>query len=344
MSLPTRRRTILVEVRKDPACAAMLEAMAQACEGLGHRVVRWRGPLSGRMPYGRSLPVCDLAILFNGAHRSYRPVMARLQAWGAATLLVELGWHPQANRYQVDPRGVNASASWAREPLDVKGCTPLPVRSSGDLLLLMQLDNDTQITEHSPWFPNMEQLIRFVCANSALPVRVRRHPKSPDNARLRQVAGECGATWDDSPSLDAAFETCRAAACINSSAGVTALAAGLPVLCYGNAIYRHAGGVYCLDQNVSATSAATSELAGGMSSLKTECVASLLERILARQWSTAEVTTRLPPLVGELLAATPEISPSLTSSDRVERTIYWLADLPAKLLYRQRRLRSPRAA
>src|SRR5215218_2558112 len=132
------RRTILVEVRKDPVCAAMLDAMAETCSGLGHRVVRWRGPLSGRMPYGRSLPVCDLAILFNGAHRSYRPVIARLQAWGVATLMVELGWHPQANRYQVDPRGVNASASWAREPLAVEGSTPLQIRPHGDLLLLMQ--------------------------------------------------------------------------------------------------------------------------------------------------------------------------------------------------------------
>jgi len=337
------RRTILVEVRKDPVCAAMLDAMAETCEGLGHRVVRWRGPLSGRMPYGRSLPVCDLAILFNGAHRSYRPVMARLQAWGVATLMVELGWHPQANRYQVDPRGVNASASWAREPLAVEGNTPLQIRPQGDLLLLMQLDNDTQITEHSPSFASMEQLARFVCSHSELPVRVRPHPKSPNLKRLAAVTAECNAEWDDSPSLEAALARCRVAACVNSSAAVTALDAGLPVLCYGNAIYRHPGAVYCLDADPAATRTTTREIASGNSSLSREKIAELVQRIVAKQWTTADVAIRLPPLIANLLDVTPKVAPKLTSSDRVEHSIYWLADLPAKLLYR-RRLKSPRAA
>jgi hypothetical protein len=337
------RRTILVEVRKDPVCAAMLDAMAETCGDMGHRVVRWRGPLSGRMPYGRSLPVCDLAILFNGAHRSYRPVMARLQAWGVATLMVELGWHPQANRYQVDHRGVNASASWAREPIETDGNAPLSIRRQGDLLLLMQLDNDTQISEQSPWFSSMEQLIRFVCSSSELPVRVRRHPKSPQVEHLRGIVEECGAEWDASSSLEGALAGCRAAACVNSSAAVAALDAGLPVLCYGNAIYRHPGVVYCLNQDPLATIAATKEIASGMSSLNQEKIAKLVQRIVARQWTAADVAARLPPLVADLLAATPQVSPKLTSSDRVEHSIYWLADLPARLLYR-RRLKSPRVA
>src|SRR5687768_14613354 len=96
------QRTVLVEVRKDPIGAAMLDAMANCCAAQGHRVIRWRGPLSGRMPYGRWPAVCDLAILYNGAHRAYRPVLARLRARGAATLMVELGWLPQSGHYQVD--------------------------------------------------------------------------------------------------------------------------------------------------------------------------------------------------------------------------------------------------
>lgn len=343
MPTSASRRTILVEVRRDPTCAAMLDAMAETCHELGHRVVRWRGPLSGRMPYGRSLPVCDLAILFNGTHRTYRPVLARLQAWGAATLMIELGWHPQANHYQVDPRGVNASASWASDPIDVEGNTPLPIRPAGDLLLLMQLDNDTQITEHSPWFGSMEQLIRLVGSCSALPVRVRLHPKSPNREQIRKLTADAGAEWDHSPSLEAALARCRAAACVNSSAAVAALDAGLPVLCYGNAIYRHPGAVYCLDADPEATTAATSEIAGGNCSLSQEKIAALVERIIARQWTTAEVPARLPPLVDQLLAGRPRIAPKLTSSDRVEKSIYWLADLPARLLYRSR-LKRRRAA
>jgi hypothetical protein len=337
------RRTILVEVRKDPVCAATLDAMAETCHDMGHRVVRWRGPLSGRMPYGRALPVCDLAILFNGAHRRYRPALARLQAWGTATLLVELGWHPQAGHYQVDPQGVNASASWAKTPLDVEGKTTLTVRDRGDLLLLTQLDDDTQITNHSPWFRTMEEFVRFVCATSALPVRVRPHPKSPDMARLCGLVRECGGAWDESRSLSAALESCQAAACVNSSAGVAALESGLPVLCYGNAVYRHTGAVYCLDNDAEKTRVATEELARGRTSLWREKVVALVQRIVARQWTTADVACRLPSLVQELLAATPPVTPRLTSSDRMERTITWLADLPAQLLYRQR-LKRRRAA
>jgi hypothetical protein len=207
----------------------------------------------------------------------------------------------------------------------------------------MQLDNDTQITEHSPSFASMEQLIRFVCSHSELPVRVRPHPKSPNLKRLEQVAAHCKAEWGDSPSLEAALARCRAAACVNSSAAVAALDAGLPVLCYGNAIYRHPGAVYCLDADPVATHAATREIASGSSSLSRENIAALVERIVARQWTTSDVATRLPSLIEDLLAMTPKVAPKLTSSDRVEHSIYWLADLPAKLLYRSR-LKSPRAA
>lgn len=329
-------RTILVEVRKDPVCSAMLEAMAQTCSQLGHRVVRWRGPLSGRMPYGRWLPVCDLAILYNAAARSYRPVMARLQARGTATLMVELGWHPQEGHYQVDPRGVNVSASWAREPLEVERETPLKVRSSGDLLLLLQLDDDTQITEHSRHFARMDRLIEFVTKASALPVRVRCHPKSPEVARLKKLADQCGASWDDSPSLADSLARCRAAACINSSAAVAALDAGLPVLCYGNAIYRHKGAVYCLGDEPLETRRATEEVFSGRCSLHREKIAAVVQRIVERQWTLEEVPKRLPGLLAEQFAARPPVDRQLTSSDRVEQSLYWLADLPAKLLYRRR--------
>jgi hypothetical protein len=115
------------------------------------------------------------------------------------------------------------------------------------------------------------------------------------------------------------------------------------VLCYGNAVYRHTGAVYCLDNDAEKTRVATEELARGRTSLWREKVVALVQRIVARQWTTADVACRLPSLVQELLAATPPVTPRLTSSDRMERTITWLADLPAQLLYRQR-LKRRRAA
>lgn len=337
-------RTILVEVRKDPTAAAMLEPIADTCRAKGHRVVRWRGPLSGRMPYGRWLPVCDLAVLFNGAHRTYRPALARLRAWGAATLFVELGWHPQAGRYQVDPAGVNSAASWARDKVDVREGPLVSVRSSGDLLLLLQLDDDTQITERSAQFRNMDQLVRFMCRESRLLVRVRAHPKAGRPGQLRQLVSECGGVWDDSPDLASSLSRCRAVACVNSSAAVQAMDASLPVLCYGNAIYRHPGAVYCLDDDPAETRQVTAQLAGGECSLRQLAMAAVVKRIVEKQWTAEEVSTRLPPLVDRLLTSTPAITPHLTSSDRIEQTIYWLSDLPAKVLYRRRLAKRANAA
>jgi hypothetical protein len=330
------RRTILVEVRKDPVATAILEPMADTCRAMGHEVLRWRGPLSGRMPYGRWLPVCDLAILFNGAHRSYRPALARLRAWGAAMLMVELGWFPQAGHYQVDRAGVNSAASWAHDNLEVEGHTRLAVRNTGDLLLLLQLNDDTQITERSAWFSGMDQLVRFVCRHSALPVRVRSHPKAGDRMQLRQMVAECGASWDDATTLSESLDRCRAVACVNSSAAVEAMAHRLPVLCYGDAVYRHDGAVYCLTDDGVQTRAATDELLGGTSSLYLEKMAAVVDRIVSKQWTAADVPKRLPDLVDSLLAETPSVRPTLNSNDRVEQTIHWIADLPAKVLYRSR--------
>jgi hypothetical protein len=225
----------------------------------------------------------------------------------------------------------------------VKGKTPLPLRGTGDLLLLTQLDDDTQITNHSPHFRTMDEFVRFVCCASALPVRVRAHPKTPNIGKLRETARQCGASWDESRTLTAALQACRAAACVNSSAGVAALESGLPVLCYGNAIYRHSGAAYCLDGNAEKTRAATCEIQQGRTSLVQEKVAAMSDRIISKQWTVADVSSRLPGIVSELLAETPRVEPKLTSSDRVERTISWFADLPAKLLYRKR-LKTRRAA
>lgn len=329
-------RRILIEARKDRAPAAMLDAMADECQRLGHHVLRWRGPLSGRMPYGRWLPPCDVAILFNGAHRSYRPALARLRARGTATIFVELGWYPQAGHYQVDPLGVNAAASWTTEPLVSDGASPVVVRSDGDILLLLQLNDDTQITERSPWFANMESLVEFVCRHSQLPVRVRPHPLDRRNLSLRRLVENSGGTWDTAETLAHSLAAAKAVACINSSAAVEAMAHGLPVLCYGEAVYRHEGGVYCLDNCSRKTDLVTADLKRGACSLHAEKITEIVDRIVQKQWRVGDVSRRLPPLLESLLATERTAAATYYSSDRIEQTICWFADLPARLLYRKR--------
>jgi hypothetical protein len=329
--------TILVEARRDPASGPALDRIAAVCRNLGHDTFRWRGPLSGRVPYWRRLFDCDLAILWNGAHPRYQPAVAALQARGTQIVYVELGWHPQKGTIQIDTAGINARASWAAEPLRTTSRTPLAVRQHGDLLVVLQLDRDTQITQLSPHFGNMRSFVEFVSRHSALPVRLRAHPRQPAgtfDSRPLARGPQCGAAiWDDSPSLVAALAGAKAVATINSSCGVEALAAGLPVLCYGEAIYRHAGAVYCLTDDPQETLEATSQLAAGRCSLFREPMAELIARIAARQWQLDEIPKRLPKLLSRMLAGLDRtaVRPSnhwLTCLGRFAR------DLPPRLLPR----------
>ena len=334
--------TILVEARRDPQPGEPLDLIAQTCRSLGHDVFRWRGPQSGRVPHWRYLFRCDLAILWNGLNPKYDRAMATLRRRGTPLIFTELGWWPQRGHIQIDRAGINANASWAAEPLTSRPLTPLPVREQGDLLVVLQLDRDTQITRLSPWFANMQRFMEFICQSSALSVRVRHHPRERPQEEFIERVRQLGGTWDESPTLRAAMSGARALACVNSSCGVEALGNGLPVLCYGKAIYRHPGAVYCLDDDPAATRAATKTLADGRCDLFREPAAEVVSRILSHQWPVAEIPRQLPPLVEEALAGAARAEPRRASgwaglaanawrraSDGVVR---WMRDLPPKVL------------
>jgi hypothetical protein len=174
------------------------------------------------------------------------------------------------------------------------------------LLVVLQLDRDTQITQLSPWFDNMRSFVEFVCRNSVLAVRVRAHPREQPEEGFRRRVIELGGGWDASPSLAVAMAQAKALACINSSCGVEAIAAGLPVLCYGQAIYREPGAVICLDDDPAATRAATEALVDGKCEAYRDVMDAVLHRILANQWSLDEVAVRLPPLLTAALSAASE--------------------------------------
>ncbi len=325
--------TILVEARKDANVRPALDLIAETCRGLGHDVFRWRGPLSGRVPYWRYPFRCDLAILFNGTHVKYARTLARLKKMGTALLFVELGWHPQKGTVQIDPAGINARASWAGEPLDVEGKTPLKVRANGDLLVVTQLDSDTQITELSPWFADMREFVTHVCRHSQLPVRVRAHPLAPPDAALVREVEQLGGTWDRSPTLAEALVSCKAVACVNSSSGVEALAQRLPVLCYGLANYRQPGAVCCLTSRGKETVQASEELAAGRCSLFEERSAAVVKRVLDHQWPFASIPKRLPPLIEALL---PCASARAPRADMLSTLVRFVRDLPEQFLVPRR--------
>ncbi len=292
---------IVVEARKSPEAGAFLDSLAAACRQAGHRVQRWRGPRSGRVPHSRWMWPSDLAILFNGTHQRYRPYHEQLDRWLAPRIYVELGWYPQQGQFQVDPHGINAAVSWAGQRLTAPCRTPLPVPPPDSLLVVLQHDHDTQITHMSPWFGNMLAFVKHVAEHAALPLKLRKHPRHDLDPRLGKLAQEKGLLWDDSPSLSAALETCKAVACVNSSSAVEALARRLPVLCFGKAMYRHPQAVLCLTDDGQQLASVTRQLARGRCDLFVESVDEMVERIVAKQWTLEDIPHRLPPLIDSLL-------------------------------------------
>ncbi len=284
--------TILVEARCDPNSREILDELAATCAHLGHDVRRWRGPLSGRVPFSRRLPLCDVALLFNGAHHKYAKPVEQLRCWQTKLLFVELGWYPQLGTFQLDHQGINVAASWARQPLTTTAHTPLPARSTGDLLVLLQHDADTQITDHSPWFTDMHDFVLHLSQYSELPLRVRLHPRHPPSDRLLELLAERRHTIDDHSGLAHSLAKCRAVACVNSSAAVEALTQNTPVLCYGHAIYRHPRAVYCLTNDGDHTRQVTTQLANGQTEIYIEPVREILQR--------NQIGARLPPIIESL--------------------------------------------
>ena len=256
---------------------------------------------SGRVPYRRRLPDCDLAIVFNGAHPAYETSLDRLDRRGVRRLYVELGWFPQSATFQIDSQGINSAASWPSKPLTQTPQRRLELRSSGDLLVLLQDDEDTQIRQRSPWFSNMYEFLQHILHHSDLPVRVRPHPRHPASADAASLIKYSDCRIDQSASLSAALKNCRAVACINSSGAVEALAHHIPVLCYGKAIYRHVGVVHCLKHDAQATRMVTKRLAAGNSELFCNLIDEFLGRVQIQQWTVASISRRLPRLLGEVL-------------------------------------------
>ncbi|MEW4528558.1 hypothetical protein [Maioricimonas sp. JC845] len=295
---------IAIERRADPRCRPFLEAVAQNCRQLGHDVVAWAGPYSRRLKFVASpLPSCDLAIVWNGLNHRYVRPLRHLRQRRVPVLFAELGWYPQKGTYQLDPSGINFGASWVREPVEVATQTSLPVPDGHDLLLLLQVEGDTQITHYSPHFRDMAELIHHVGCHSQLPVRVRCHPLSRPSMAARRLLRRTNCRIDRSPSLREALHGACAVTCINSSAALEAMDAGLPVLSYGRSVFEHPEAVYVMDGTAEQTHAVTSELAAGQCSLNRTAMDAVIARVRAHQIPIANLPRQLPDLLETAVTA-----------------------------------------
>ncbi len=296
----SNHQTIAVETMASQYARAGLNRVAEILSEEGYQVVRWQGPYARRFKFVAStIPPCDAAVIWNGLKPRYQLPVKTLRREKIPFLLMEVGWHPQKGTYQLDWQGINTDASWVSDLLQQKFPKQSPIqlsRLSSDLLVVMQNDADSQITHYSPHFKNMEAFLRFLIDVSKLPLRVRFHPRHPPGYGLRKLIrkNRHRLVIDQSNSLSAALDTAVAVACVNSSSAVEAMQRGVPVLCFGDAIYRVPDAVYCLSDDSNAVNQVTQSLLNGQCDLGIAAVEKVVSAIECHQLSLDEL--RIPLL------------------------------------------------
>lgn len=178
----------------------------------------------------------DVLLTWNGLHAGRDRLVPKLREQGKPVVVVERGFFDRMSHSQVDHKGFNHNASWAREfrePFPLRfDAEPMRSRDSGYVLALLQKAHDTQL-----WDAQFSTPDPFVQAISdampdAMPddleLRIRAHPTQKyDDPRL--IVG----------SLRAALDGARFCITINSNAGNDAIRWGCPVLALGPSVYGY---------------------------------------------------------------------------------------------------------
>ncbi|MDI4652857.1 MULTISPECIES: hypothetical protein [Pseudoalteromonas] len=135
----------------------------------------------------------DLIYIWNGQAEHQQDFVILAKNLGFKFNYLELGWFPQKNHYYIDPIGVNANSSIANlKPYTLKKAEKDKLEQwvaeytkpysnidtkKKQILVPLQVDTDTNITNHSP-FSNMREFIEYL--ELAIPdtytVIIRPHP------------------------------------------------------------------------------------------------------------------------------------------------------------------------
>ena len=280
-----KRKKILVQQKgygRAGYAKKLLDKIYTTCKReLNIPVVRWK--IGNSVPNG-----ITHAFLWNGMHPIYHKCKKQLGT--AKIFYAEMGWFPHLDSYQIDCGGINAAASWASEPVYADGDR---LNVSGDkLLVLLQDPRDTQVkAAMSPWI-TMVGMLEHLCAYSRMKVVVRRHPWVDPGSLVIALMQRYRLNFDCSENLKEAAHRYRAFATINSSAAVELMHYGMPILCYGKAVYRHEYAAYCMHGDPAETAAVTDQLSNGECFLLSGSMSAVVDRIRSHQIALKNIDTQ----------------------------------------------------
>lgn len=232
---------------------AILDGIANAFESLGYEVTRWKSACGEPFPFSIRF---DYAVFWGGNANWFPPIKLKMMDDRTDVLYGEVddfGWYRTQKAGADFSFVLNRSLSPFSPTIggvcgfrDWRGC--FRPKASGEMIplrdgpLLVVLQDNVNLQNHpeaSPIFSTNDDFVSHMVKFSCLPLRIRKHPDYPLTPNLMEcVESSSVAEWDDFKEVEESLNSVSAVACIDSHVGVRAIKRNLPVLCYGQAIYR----------------------------------------------------------------------------------------------------------
>jgi hypothetical protein len=178
---------------------------------------------------------CDVAIIFGLVKKSYAPTLAKAEILkrhsGRSLIVMESAFFNRGQYWAIGWGGIHGGADFRPEGVDGLRWETMNVRTSpwrrkpGPVVVCGQLPRDTNVqdTDHVGW---CQQAVKFY-QRLGVEVLFRPHPRIEDPA----VYGIDPGLFDPSPKIAATLDHAGAVVTWNSTSGVDAALAGVPVIC-----------------------------------------------------------------------------------------------------------------
>jgi hypothetical protein len=306
-----------------PGQRALFDALSDGLGALGYRVERRERAPDALLEAG-TLP--DLLAIWNGIRSEEARLVDQARRFGSQVLYLEHGFWQRSRYVQCDLRGTQHRASWAEhlaEPAPPEGAGRLAAfypdgirriraRKQGYVLVLGQVPKDSQMDEAELRGPLPLQRAVKGALPRGVAVCFRPHPQCanvtlPAHKNILPLLNPSGGqeaaqykTTKAGAGLAEALAGARFVITVNSTAGNEALAAGVPVLAFGPALYL-AAGVARQATLKTLRSDIEAMLAGWCP--KPSAVQHYLRRLASRQWNAEEL--RSPEVLGSILGREP---------------------------------------
>ena len=281
-------KTLFIE-RNGPDCMGpVLEGLFTAAQTLGYKVDWWL-----RQHF---LHECDVLIHWGW---QWTEDVQRRTRLAKRCIYIEKGWFNDRDTcLQVDPQGTGARASWADDDLVCTERGPLMIRSDGALLICLRYEKEgVSVDNPCPYFQNNSQwLMHFTGLSIPFPVIVRPHfannRVASDTRQWRGIATAQKWEWSRGTELieqQPILSRCKAVAVVDSTVGAKALELGLPVLCYGNPVYRKPGVCYEMTDDTNRARRIIHQLGNCCCSLDRGAIKAMVAKMKSKEWHAEDI-------------------------------------------------------